>query len=149
MSTLSCATFVCLAAVVASQACIDNNDLCAFWSGVGECQKNAPFMLAECRPSCGVCEATGTTPPPTVRCRLFTVGCRQKLSPFREKCAACCTDHAARFYQCKTSALFLGVCVAQHAEREHWSCTDKMRSVICKARRTLVAKWDNFAGTTQ
>ena len=39
--------------------CVNENKNCKEWAASGECEKNAPYMLASCRRACGVCEADG------------------------------------------------------------------------------------------
>jgi hypothetical protein len=35
--------------------CNDGHELCGFWAGSGECQKNPKYMLENCRKSCNTC----------------------------------------------------------------------------------------------
>ena len=39
-----------------SPACLDENDNCALWASVDECEKNPVYMLKLCRKSCGSCK---------------------------------------------------------------------------------------------
>ncbi|XP_066297394.1 uncharacterized protein [Branchiostoma lanceolatum] len=36
--------------------CEDDNDYCAAWANIGECEANPNYMLYNCRLSCGVCQ---------------------------------------------------------------------------------------------
>jgi len=49
--------------------CTDDNQNCAAWASMGECQRNPNYMLTNCRQSCGVCGGPGPepTPQPTPR----------------------------------------------------------------------------------
>jgi prolyl 4-hydroxylase len=38
-----------------SDPSLNRNELCAFWTALGECQNNQAFMLTNCAPSCGSC----------------------------------------------------------------------------------------------
>ena len=38
-------------------ACFDDNDNCAYWSSVDECDNNPVYMLESCRKSCGTCKS--------------------------------------------------------------------------------------------
>jgi len=40
----------------ALEKCKNENKLCAFWAGMGECENNEGFMLGNCAPSCQVCD---------------------------------------------------------------------------------------------
>mmetsp|Transcript_19033 Transcript_19033/g.39883 ORF Transcript_19033/g.39883 Transcript_19033/m.39883 type:complete len:542 (-) Transcript_19033:463-2088(-) len=35
--------------------CKNNNELCAFWAAIGECEKNISFMKVQCAPACQSC----------------------------------------------------------------------------------------------
>jgi hypothetical protein len=36
-------------------SCVDDDEHCNYWAGLGECETNAAFMLEGCRKSCKVC----------------------------------------------------------------------------------------------
>lgn len=36
-------------------ACTNKQDLCSFWAGIGECEKNMAFMKVQCAPACKSC----------------------------------------------------------------------------------------------
>jgi len=42
------------------QKCKNTNELCAFWSAVGECESNRNFMLSNCPATCRFCLLTNT-----------------------------------------------------------------------------------------
>ena len=46
--------------------CVDEHNSCAGWADAGECDKNAAFMTASCRRTCGLCPVTAAQrrPPP-------------------------------------------------------------------------------------
>ena len=50
--------------------CVDEHKSCAGWADCGECDRNAAFMAASCRRSCGLCPMrpapTATRLPPPV-----------------------------------------------------------------------------------
>ena len=41
--------------------CVDGDDRCSEWAALGECKKNAGYMLTTCRKSCQVCKAKNTS----------------------------------------------------------------------------------------
>jgi len=41
--------------------CINSNELCAFWTSVGECDSNRSFMLNNCAAACRLCLLLQTT----------------------------------------------------------------------------------------
>lgn len=49
---------------VQQQVCKDSDDGCSAWAEMGECEKNAEFMLANCRLSCRICQVSAPAPPP-------------------------------------------------------------------------------------
>jgi hypothetical protein len=48
----------------AVQVCKDSDNGCQAWAEMGECEKNAEFMLANCKLSCRVCKVFAPAPPP-------------------------------------------------------------------------------------
>ena len=36
--------------------CVDMDEHCEAWSGLGECEKNPEYMLVNCAKACRVCE---------------------------------------------------------------------------------------------
>ena len=48
-------SFRCMASESLRVPCIDDDDRCSKWAGQGECQKNAQYMLVNCRKSCSSC----------------------------------------------------------------------------------------------
>lgn len=36
--------------------CKNKHELCSFWAGMEECEKNEPFMISNCSPSCQGCD---------------------------------------------------------------------------------------------
>ncbi|XP_039255044.2 uncharacterized protein LOC120331930 [Styela clava] len=48
-----------------NKPCIDENDSCARWASMGECEKNPDYMKDKCRKSCNSCSAPSTTSPVT------------------------------------------------------------------------------------
>jgi hypothetical protein len=47
-------------------ACVDSSDSCREWAAIGECSKNAAFMLANCKLSCSACQVVAPPAPPPV-----------------------------------------------------------------------------------
>ncbi|QDZ17981.1 peptidyl serine alpha-galactosyltransferase [Chloropicon primus] len=47
--------------VLPASDCKDDNDLCCDWARSGECQANAPYMMDQCKASCGVCGPSSCT----------------------------------------------------------------------------------------
>eukprot|EP00978_Attheya_sp_CCMP212_P016476 scaffold43200_cov53-Attheya_sp.AAC.1 len=37
-------------------SCVDDDENCEYWAGLGECETNASFMLEGCRKSCNACD---------------------------------------------------------------------------------------------
>ncbi|XP_072021870.1 uncharacterized protein [Amphiura filiformis] len=37
------------------RACVNDNDHCDYWAGIGECDKNPGYMHNNCQKSCGIC----------------------------------------------------------------------------------------------
>lgn len=37
------------------ESCVNQHELCAFWTSVGECESNRVFMLQNCAAACRLC----------------------------------------------------------------------------------------------
>ena len=48
-----------------STDCVDNNEYCSYWAGIGECEINPGYMLENCKKSCGVCNQDPAPTPVT------------------------------------------------------------------------------------
>ena len=47
--------------MLVTESCKDFNNKCAYWAGIGECNRNPGYMRVYCKKSCLVCVAQGKT----------------------------------------------------------------------------------------
>jgi len=110
-------------------SCTDSNSSCSYWAGIGECQRNAAYMLKSCCKSCkGSTTVTTTASPPTTEssCRDKNVFCSSWASS-----GECQRNPTYMLQSCCSS------CRRPNCKDDHSSCSAWSSNGYCSSSRYI------------